>query len=142
MSRIKKLLRMSVLTGILSFVMAVAPQAIAQNVVSHETATQLGKAAEASNAAAYVLGFVCMLCLGTAAWSINKRDDTISEIRNLSDSIRASNKTMEDKINHDTKAIESINVLGDGIKELAKKPCALDNNSVIHLIRGKLEDNK
>lgn len=125
--RITQLLKLSFITGVASIACLLAPIALAQTIplpYDLETAKQLGKAAETSQAAAYVLGFVCVLCLGVAGWSIQKRDETIKVISELSASIRQHNDISTAR----NEALTDV---------WAKKPCALDAETLRDLIRGK-----
>lgn len=131
---IKKGLRVSMLTGILSIGLIFYANMLQAQMpmVDKELADSMGKAAQTSNGAAYILGVISVFSMGLAGWSINKRDDTIKNLNDLTQEIRIQNESNKD-YKELTKAIAT------SLDTQSKKPCALDNKMLEDLLKGKFK---
>jgi hypothetical protein len=163
----KRLTRLSILTGFLCLMLFTLP-ALCQNMpgLDENTPNKLGEAAKASSASAYVLGFISFLSLSFAAWTVNKRDETINEIKKLSTSIDvqtdvlksghkdaiesariaavAANKAAEVAMTAAEVSRLALNDKEDHIQQLleqvrlmTKRPCALDSETMQDFLKGR-----
>lgn len=140
---VNKLLGFSVSSFLVAiFFFALAMSLNAQTMVDPEHAKALGEAAEKSNAAAYVLGFLAVACLGLATYTVKSKDEITKEnnkeLRELSASIREQTEVFKAKTDKDERAIEAMKLLAQAQAQQATKPCALENEILKDYLKGKL----
>lgn len=132
-------IKLSLIAGIIMICLccfnAYAQSTIGTPGIDPTLAKQLAEASANSSAASYVLGFVTMVSLGFAGWSIKARDEMSKAITELSVSV----KTMNDiAMKKDEKTDQSMSEINTSLKNLSGKPCMLDTEYAKEILKGKL----
>jgi len=125
-------------TGILMICLctfsAFAQSTIGTPGVDPTLAKQLAEASAHSSAASYVLGFVTLVSLSFAAWSIKARDEMSKAISDLTISVKTMNDIAQKK---DEKTDQSMNEINTSLKAVSNRPCLLDDDVREAYIKGK-----
>lgn len=123
----------------LFLVICMVVPAVSQTILNDGVSTRLANAVDQQAPLAYVLGMITVLSMGMAGWSIKRADDKGEQINNLGELIK--NQTI---LYNQRAAITDIDIhdalikIANAIDVLSKRPCTMDNESVIDILRGRI----